>query len=303
MSEPWIVVIDDEPLNLEIIAEYLEEPGYRLTLFPSADQAWPALDAARDMPPDLVILDRMMPGTDGIGFLRKLKTDRDFYSVPVILQTAAAAPEQVQEGVAAGAYYYLAKPYSASNLLAVVRSALDDGMAQSRRAPLAVLDAPGVGDIREFVFSTLEEGRMLATQLASWCPQPELAVLGLTELFINAVEHGNLGITYQEKVRLRLTDEWENEILRRQSLPQYADRRVEVLVACYADRLVFTIKDAGEGFDWSRYLEIDPARAFDPSGRGIAMARQISFDQLEYAGTGNIAVATIGVAGMDREPT
>ena len=53
--------------------------------------------------------------------------------------------------------------------------------------------------------------------------------------------------------------------------------------------------DQGIGFDWQKYLEIDPERAFDPNGRGIALARLLSFTSLCYEGCGNAAIATIAV--------
>ena len=55
----------------------------------------------------------------------------------------------------------------------------------------------------------------------------------------------------------------------------------------------YRIVDEGDGFDWTRYLDFDPARAFDPHGRGIAVARLSSFDALEYIGKGNLVIATV----------
>jgi hypothetical protein len=54
----------------------------------------------------------------------------------------------------------------------------------------------------------------------------------------------------------------------------------------------FDIADQGDGFDWQKYLEISPERAFDPHGRGVAMSRMMSFDTLEYIGSGNRVIAT-----------
>ncbi len=62
-----------------------------------------------------------------------------------------------------------------------------------------------------------------------------------------------------------------------------------------ADEVVFNIVDQGAGFDWSKYLQISPDRAFDTHGRGIAMANSISFDHIEYQGIGNEVRATVFV--------
>ena len=57
------------------------------------------------------------------------------------------------------------------------------------------------------------------------------------------------------------------------------------------NEIEFTISDEGAGFDWLPYLQLDPDRAFDLNGRGIAMANMLGFSSLEYQGAGNIVVA------------
>lgn len=282
-----ILVVDDEPLNLEIIAEHLDDPNYSLRLFESATEAWAHLQSPASPLYDLILLDRMMPGMDGIQLLRAIKADARFRQTPVIMQTAASGPEQVSEGIAAGAYYYLAKPYSDRELRAIVAAALSwQRLAKTTRASVAA--AEGV-----FEFASLAEARQLAAQLGAHCPDPDVATLGLGELFVNAVEHGNLGISYAEKSRLRLEGTWESEIARRLALPEYRERKARVEVKQRADELVFVISDCGNGFDWHRYLRIDAQRAFDPNGRGIAIARELCFADLQYQGCGNVAVATV----------
>lgn len=122
MKPRRILVVDDEPMNLEIIREYLDDPAYTLDCFPGADAAWERLAAGARY--DLAILDRMMPGMDGIELLRRIKADARHAAMPVVLQTAASAPEQVGEAVAAGASQYLTKPFEVEALVAVVQAAL-----------------------------------------------------------------------------------------------------------------------------------------------------------------------------------
>ncbi|HTJ96627.1 MAG TPA: response regulator [Rhodocyclaceae bacterium] len=289
-----ILVVDDEPLNLEIIAEHLDDPSYKLSLFESSEKAWQHLDEAGADSYDLILLDRMMPGMDGIQFLHTIKADPRFRHTPVVMQTAASGVEEVSEGIAAGAFYYLAKPYSSRELLAIVHSALTELTASPDEASAAIVTTGT--DVYEF--STVAQARSLATQLAARCPHPELAAMGLGELLINAIEHGNLGISYREKKVLRLADTWEGELERRQADPKYAGRVARVTVQREPQQLVFTVTDCGEGFDWHSYLEISAERAYDPNGRGIAVARQLSFSRLEYRGCGNIAVATISLVPM-----
>jgi anti-sigma regulatory factor (Ser/Thr protein kinase) len=68
---------------------------------------------------------------------------------------------------------------------------------------------------------------------------------------------------------------------------------VTVTLSREAGDITLTIQDEGDGFDWRKYLEFDPERAFDPHGRGIAMARMMSFDALDYQGNGNTVVVKI----------
>ena len=148
-----------------------------------------------------------------------------------------------------------------------------------------------------FAIRTLDEARDLAGVLANACPDPETAVVGLTELLVNAVEHGNLGITYEEKSVLRNCHDWEAEVLRRLDLSENAEKKVDVHFQRAGDEIHFHIRDEGNGFEWKRYLDIDPRRAFDTHGRGILLARHFSFSALEYRGRGNEVTATVSLAG------
>jgi hypothetical protein len=68
---------------------------------------------------------------------------------------------------------------------------------------------------------------------------------------------------------------------------------VTVLYERVGNESRFTIADEGAGFEWRRFLDIDPARAFDTHGRGIAVARRFSFDSLEYVDPGNQVLARV----------
>ena len=137
-----------------------------------------------------------------------------------------------------------------------------------------------------FTYRTIEEARGLAAVLANACPDAEATVIGLTELLVNAVEHGNLGITYDDKSALLAERRrgW-TKCERRLELPENRGKRVDVEFCRGDDELRFTIRDRGNGFEWTRYLDIDPRRAFDRHGRGIIMARHVSFSSIEYRGT------------------
>lgn len=294
-----VLLAEDEEIIADIIRDLLVDEGFRVTVCGDGLEAWQRLQEGGPAF-DVILLDRGLPGMDGMDLLRRLKDDPALSRVPVVLETAQSDEHSVREGLGAGAYYYLTKPIQPDVLLAVVRAALEqagelkemlESVRQAER-PMALLRQG------TFRFRDLEEGRLLANYLARACPEPERVVQGLQELLVNAVEHGNLGIRYAEKSRLILEGLWHEEVLRRLTLPEYRDREVEVDFLRRPDRLQFTIRDQGQGFDWRGYLDFAPERAFDLHGRGIAMAAKLSFDGLEYQGNGNAVLAWVKAGGM-----
>ncbi len=294
-----ILVVDDEPFNLNIIEEFLDDPAYRLSFAVHGEEAWSALLAAHgsEAPLDLIVLDRMMPVLDGLALLKRIKADERFRTMPVIMQTAASAPEEVRQGIEAGAYYYLTKPYQPEALRAIVHAALADVADRRLASQIAISHEDVLGLMRsaEFAFQSIAEAQVLAGTIATLCPDPAVVALGLTELLVNAVEHGNLDISYAEKKSLRQSEQWNGEIARRLALPEFSARFAVLRVARTERELVFTVEDQGAGFDWELYVDFDPERAFDPNGRGIAIARQLSFSRLEYRGRGNIVAAFVSL--------
>lgn len=289
-----LLVVDDEVFNLDIIVRRLSKAGYEMVTAEDGEQAWTILEA-NPTKFDAIILDRMMPKMNGIELLKKVKADARFNALPVIMQTAAAVTEQVIEGLNAGAYYYLTKPYEGSVLLSIVQAALSD---HRHNVDLQKQIQEGIRSLSfmqnaDFRIRNLEETRLLASLLANACPEPSRVVLGLSELLINAVEHGNLGITYQDKSALMAKRSWSEEVERRLQLPEYCNKYVDVHFQRTAESIKITISDQGEGFDWEKYLVMDPSRAFDSHGRGIAMSKLLSFDHLEYVGNGNTVEVVI----------
>ncbi|MEI7968645.1 MAG: response regulator [Betaproteobacteria bacterium] len=286
-----LLVVDDEPFNLEIIAEHLDGAGYQLVTAKDGQEAWDLLKNAKPEEFDALILDRMMPRMDGLTLLKLIKQEARFRQVPVIMQTAAASKDQVMEGIQNGAYYYLTKPFDGEVLATIVRAALADRAGWKDLAREARQEGHVLSLLREgtFRFRTLEDARSLAQLLGNRCLDPANAGLGLLELLVNAVEHGNLGISIKEKARLLHLGIWEEEIQRRLEMAENLERWAEVRMAIEGEVIRFHLRDAGEGFDWKSFEQFDPARAFEPNGRGIALARHLCFPDLEYLGLGNEA--------------
>jgi DNA-binding response OmpR family regulator len=293
-SAVTVLVVDDEEFNLELIADYLSDGGITAVSANRGMKAWELLQAEPEKY-SAVLVDRMMPGMDGIDLLTRIKAEPRLSMLPVIMQTASTGKQHMLEGLQAGAYYYLTKPYDRQTLLAIVNTAISDYQRYSllRENVQQTAHTLKMMDKGFFTYQTLEDGRSLAALLANACDDANRVVLGLTELMVNAVEHGNLEIDYDEKSRLNLAGKWEKEVMARLESEQFSNKRVRVEFERQSDQVVFNIIDQGNGFDWSNYLHISPERAFDTHGRGIAMANTISFDQIEYCGVGNEVRATV----------
>ena len=292
--EANILVVDDNRLDQALIEAYLAPTPYSLEFAHDGLEAMDLL-AREPLPYDLVLLDRTMPRMDGMEVLGRIKDDPRLRMLPVILQTALAAPQEVLEGMRAGAFYYLTKPFDAETLLTVVGTAARDHheyrtLQQMVRRGMECLT---LIDDATLSIRTVEQARDTAAVFVNACPDPEAVVIGLTELLVNAVEHGNLGITYEDKTALNASGQWEAEIQRRLTLPENRSKRVRLHIERMAGELRFTIRDEGRGFDWDKYLEVHPQRAFDNHGRGIAIARAMSFDRVEYRGNGSEVLAVV----------
>jgi hypothetical protein len=102
---------------------------------------------------------------------------------------------------------------------------------------------------------------------------------------LNAIEHGNLGISYEDKSRLLEQGNLKDEIARRLDSPENRDKRAVVELDRELDRFQIRIRDCGPGFDYRKYLTVDPNRLFDAHGRGILMAGGLF--ELRYVDPGN----------------
>jgi class 3 adenylate cyclase/CheY-like chemotaxis protein len=118
---PLILIVDDNADNREILEARLTSQGYATA---TASDGEEALAVARELLPDLILLDVMMPKLDGLEVCRQLRTDPTYPFVPIILVTARTALQDIVAGLDAGADEYLTKPVEQAALVARVRSIL-----------------------------------------------------------------------------------------------------------------------------------------------------------------------------------
>jgi DNA-binding response OmpR family regulator len=116
-----ILIADDDEDIRDLVAFKLEAAGFDVT---AVDNGLAALSEARVSPPDLVVLDVMMPGLSGIDVCRALRAERTTAHLPIILLTARAQEGDVQVGFGAGADDYVVKPFSPKELVSRVEAVL-----------------------------------------------------------------------------------------------------------------------------------------------------------------------------------
>ena len=121
MSSARIVIVEDEAEIAELLLLHVTRSGYAGETFASGEVA---LKAIRRSPPDLVLLDLMLPGLDGLEVCRRLKSDELTSGVPVIMVTARGEDTDIVTGLELGAVDYVVKPFSPGVLMARVRNAL-----------------------------------------------------------------------------------------------------------------------------------------------------------------------------------
>ena len=137
MAGKKVLVVDDDVKTVELVKLYLNRDGYRvLAAYDGAE----ALRLAREGRPDLIVLDLMLPGTDGLEVCRTLRDESD---VPIIMLTAGTTDEDKLTGLGLGADDYVTKPFSPRELAARVRTVLrrlpgERGPAEIKRGALAL---------------------------------------------------------------------------------------------------------------------------------------------------------------------
>jgi len=151
MGTPWnesrsrtvmggaILVVEDEPAIQELIAVNLEHAGHQVLRAANVSEAEALV---REVLPDLVLLDWMLPGPPGVNFARQLRADQRTKDIPIIMLTARAQEQDTIAGLESGADDYVTKPFSPRELLARIKAVM------RRRAPQLTDDVVQIEDLK-----------------------------------------------------------------------------------------------------------------------------------------------------------
>ncbi|WP_172330023.1 response regulator [Mangrovicoccus sp. HB161399] len=287
-----VLAVDDNATARLMMKSLASRLGYRPLEASDGAEALRMLGAHPEI--RVVLLDRDMPGMDGIRTVGEMKKTARFSRIPVVMVTGANTPEEVREGIEAGVFYYLEKPPDPRLLASVLSSAL----RQSQQAA-ALQDARvsttgfDLTDAVRFRFRTPKEAVALAGFVANYFPDPERTLDGIAALLSNAVEHGLCRIGYEAKGALLAQGNFAAELEQRAArLPK--GQHATAAVMRRPDGVLLAVTDPGPGFNWRDYMQIDMSRSAASHGRGILRARATAFDELKFNESGN------QVAGLAR---
>ena len=120
-SQYTIMIVDDIPVNTILLEKILEKEGYRLYSYNNSLQA---MEAITEIVPDILLLDIMMPGLDGMAFLKRLRSNNSYDNVRIIMVTAVSEQEEITKALAFGANGYITKPISPKKLIGCINEQL-----------------------------------------------------------------------------------------------------------------------------------------------------------------------------------
>lgn len=297
MSHTLLLVDDDVPFAT-VIRTSLEREGYQVLYANHANEARKILDSQHSNI-EVMLLDWSMPDITGIEFLRTIKQEKSFEDIQVIMQTIMGSADDIQQGIDAGAFFYLVKPVKKELLFSTIRAAIRD--ADRKKELLQKLKESEQSfkflTEGEFHFRSVAEGDSLAIRIANECPNPQESIL-ISELFANAVEHGNIGLTYEEKTNLIAENRLNEEVEQRLAMPENRNKFVHVTYRRLPDRIQVTVEDMGKGFNYEKFLTFDDDRVFHNHGRGIAILNALY--PLRYSKAGNMVTVEIPLVNPAR---
>jgi DNA-binding response OmpR family regulator len=280
-----ILLIDDEPNLLGFLKRPLMKRGHAITEAHDGKQGWEFF-LERPHTFDVIITDIEMPGLTGVELLKRLREKA--YDIPVIIMTSYEDIQFPIEVLRLGAFDFLLKPFKARELLIILDKL--EAIQLNRKKPLEDISCfterieISIQSQIKFVFSAVS---LLQNRLKLFCELYKIDVrnisLCLHEALTNAVIHGNLEIP--SAIKDQSLVEFEKLIQERESLPEFADRQVNIRCQITPEFLQFEIQDQGPGFNLRKIKYPDPLRML-PTGRGILIITAF-MDQVFWNETGN----------------
>ena len=175
-----ILIVDDNPVNVDVLRTPLEQAGYEIYMAPSGEVT---LKLAPQVMPDLILLDVMMPGLDGFETCLQLKANKDLSDIPVIFVTGKTDTEDIIKGFQAGGADYINKPFRHEEILARVATQLKLRRANQKNRMLVEDLKKAIVNMEDARQETLAKTQFLA-RMTHELRTPMTAILGFAELLM-----------------------------------------------------------------------------------------------------------------------
>ncbi|MCX7047262.1 MAG: response regulator [Candidatus Sumerlaeota bacterium] len=285
-----ILIVDDEEIIRDLLQERISFTGK--VDVDTAGDGQKALRRLEARSFDAVLTDIRMPGMSGIDLMKKIK--QQWPETAVLIMSGYAEMSDTIEALRNGAVDFLEKPFEMTKVMEAVervfrlknyeydKKAAQQYLASENR----VFQFPNNLDLCPIIVNEVTQN--LAERGFADIAFLESIRVALNEMIFNAIEHGNLGVTFHDKTQMmELNSDYHAALRERAQMPQYASRFVQLQYDIDTEKVHFVITDQGAGFDHSNLPDpTDPANLLSSHGRGILMTR-IYMDKVFYNEKGN----------------
>lgn len=283
-----VLIVEDNKAIRDLTEKTVKRAGYDVQAAPDGAQG---LKLFKEFKPEVVLSDINMPVMNGLELLEKIRIF-DSNTLFIVVSTLDS-PEYILQALRLKANDYIVKPFAAKEMLAMLEKY--SGILASRtknREVLGLIDnmvlKMRVGNRLDLVGKIVDRLMIETEQVISQADRFGVH-LGLVEMIVNAIEHGNLEITYDEKSQAMEGShrQWDDLVNNRCMASEYADRLINLDFSMTKDRCEWLITDQGPGFDWKKIPDAsDPENLTASHGRGILLTT-MQFDEVTYIGKGN----------------
>ena len=282
-----VLIVEDDYPSREYLINLIGLEGYDLR---AAQDGKEGLEIYKEYDPDVIISDIQMPNMDGLELLSTIRKDKS--DTIFIITTAFGSEDYAIEALRRGANNYLKKPIRKNSLVNLLEKykSIVEGHKLAQKARGKILRKDISIEFETNISHVPAIISRLISELGVKLDDSEITdiELGLDELITNALEHGNMGITFDEKVKASNSNTMLELYEKKLRNKEFAARKLRVHYKLRSDYCEWLIEDEGTGFDWR--LIPDPTQSsqlMELNGRGIFITHFL-FDEMEYMGKGNM---------------
>ena len=292
-----LLIIDDNKDLLEFLRDFFRKNGFDVLLALTASDG---IDKFKSFMPDVVITDMRLPDKPGNWVVKEVKSVNK--KTPVIIITGYSDHHLIVEAMENGATELLKKPFKQKDLkyllskIEILLKRIHVDLSSrfvlwEKRHYRIPNDIHVVPNVVDYLFDRVDY----------LCENDSFLRIGLQEVLINAIEHGNLEISYSDKQKMLDGGDYNQLLAVRATQDRYKEKYVDIKIFSTPQYLKVIVEDMGNGFDLSALPNLgDPENFFKESGKGILMAIN-AFDQVQYNDVGN-AVTLIKYSDFSEKP-